>query len=116
MREFVLRVQRLLKRFNANPLDVVKFGDLELDVVSRSCTIDGEEVMLTKREFDLLHLFLTIRNKIFTRDEILRRIWEKNIYVVDRTIDVNINRLRKKIGKYESNIITKEGYGYGFKD
>ena len=116
MREFVLRVQRLLKRFNANPLDVVKFGDLELDVVSRSCTIDGEEVMLTKREFDLLHLFLTNRNKIFTRDEILCRIWEKTIYVVDRTIDVNINRLRKKIGKYESNIITKQGYGYGFKD
>ena len=116
MREFVLRVQRLLKRFNANPLDAVKFGDLELDVVSRSCMIDGEEVMLTKREFDLLHLFLTNRNKIFTRDEILRRIWEKNIYVVDRTIDVNINRLRKKLGKYESNIITKQGYGYGFKD
>ncbi len=116
MREFVLRVQRLLKRANSNPLDVVRFENLELDVVSRTCRINGEEVTLTKKEFDLLHMFLTHRNKIFTRDEILRQIWEKNIYVVDRTIDVNINRLRKKLGEYESNLITKQGYGYGFKD
>ena len=73
------------------------------------------EVALTKKEFDLLYLFLTNPNKIFSREEILDRIWEKNIYVVDRTIDVNINRLRKKLGQYESRIITKQGYGYGFK-
>ena len=56
------------------------------------------------------------KNKIFSREEIMEKIWEKNIYVVDRTIDVNINRLRKKLGVYESKIVTRQGYGYGFKE
>ena len=64
----------------------------------------------------MLFLFLSNPDKIFSRDEILDKIWEKNVYVVDRTIDVNINRLRKKLGKYEQHITTKQGYGYGFKE
>ena len=78
--------------------------------------IDGSEIALTKKEFDMLFLFLSNPDKIFSRDEILDKIWEKNVYVVDRTIDVNINRLRKKLGEYEQHIITKQGYGYGFKE
>lgn len=117
MREFVLRVQRLLKRTQvaAHP-QVLKYEDLVLDSESKTCTIKGDEVYLTKKEYDLLYLFLSNRNKIFSREEILERIWDKNVYVVDRTIDVNINRLRKKLGVYESRIITKQGYGYGFKE
>ncbi len=117
MQEFVARVQRLLKRTHASGHQgVVKYESLVLDTGAKSCTIDGQEVALTKKEFDLLYLFLTNRNKIFSREEILERIWEKNVYVVDRTIDVNINRLRKKMGPYESRIITRQGYGYGFKE
>lgn len=71
---------------------------------------------MTKKEFDMLRLFLENRNKIFSREEILDTVWEDNVLVIDRTIDVNINRLRKKIGKYGGNIITKLGYGYGFKE
>lgn len=116
MREFVLRVQRLLKRAKTQPAQTVRYENLTLDNVSKTCRIGDEEIALTKKEFDLLYLFLTNRNKIFSREEILNSIWDKNIYVVDRTIDVNINRLRKKLGVYESRIITKQGYGYGFKE
>lgn len=114
MQEFVARVRRLLKRTQQG--DTVSFGDLVLDLRSKSCSIEGKDVPLTKKEFDLLHLFLTNRDKIFSREEIFERVWEKNVYVVDRTIDVNINRLRKKLGKYELNIVTRQGYGYGFKE
>ncbi len=116
MKEFVLRVKSLLRRTKQSHPTTVAYKTLSLDQMSKTCRIGDEEIALTKKEFDLLYLFLSNPNKIFSRDEILDSIWEKNIYVVDRTIDVNINRLRKKIGNYESNIITKQGYGYGFKE
>ncbi len=116
MKEFVLRVKSLLRRTKQSHPETVTYKTLSLDQTSKTCRIGDEEIALTKKEFDLLYLFLSNPNKIFSRDEILDNIWEKNIYVVDRTIDVNINRLRKKIGNYESNIITKQGYGYGFKE
>lgn len=116
MREFVLRVKSLLKRAKANAPQIVRCGNLELNHASKTCKIGDEEILLTKKEFDLLYLFLSNKNKIFSREEIMEKIWEKNIYVVDRTIDVNINRLRKKLGAYESKIVTRQGYGYGFKE
>lgn len=116
MREFVVRVKSLLRRVKPSTPSVATYKTLVLDQESKTCRIDGEEVALTKKEFDILFLFLSNPDKIFSRDEILDKIWDKNIYVVDRTIDVNINRLRKKLGDYERNIITKQGYGYGFKE
>lgn len=116
MKEFVLRVQSLLKRAKNVCSDVVEYESLSLNNTSKTCKIGNQEIPLTKKEFDLLQLFLTNRNRIFSREEILERIWDKNIYVVDRTIDVNINRLRKKLGAYEARIVTKQGYGYGFKE
>lgn len=118
MREFVSRVRRLLERTGRQAKTEpkrVEYETLSLDMELKSCTIDGEEVSLTKKEFDLLCLFLSNPNKIFSREELLNRIWEANTYVIDRTIDVNINRLRKKMGRYGAMIVTKQGYGYGFK-
>lgn len=118
MREFVSRVRRLLERTGRQAKTKpkrVEYETLSLDMELKSCTIDGEEVSLTKKEFDLLCLFLSNPNKIFSREELLNRIWESNTYVIDRTIDVNINRLRKKMGRYGAMIVTKQGYGYGFK-
>lgn len=117
MKEFVLRVKSLLRRTsktinNSN----VSYKSLILDNSSKLCYIDGKEVALTKKEFDILYLLISNPGKVFSREEILQTIWEKNVYVVDRTIDVNINRLRKKLGEYESNIVTRQGYGYGFKE
>ena len=94
MRAFVARVQRLLKKSGAEDGDFVQFKSLKLDNKSKTCFIGDDEVALTKKEYDLLHLLLTHPGKIFSREEILDKVWEKNIYVVDRTIDVNINRLR----------------------
>ena len=117
MKEFVLRVKSLLRRTsktinNSN----VSYKSLTLDNSSKLCYIDGKEVALTKKEFDILYLLTSNPGKVFSREEILQNIWEKNVYVVDRTIHVNINRLRKKLGEYESNIVTRQGYGYGFKE
>ena len=116
MREFVVRVKSLLRRVKPEQPTIAIYKTLSLDSISKTCTIEGSEIALTKKEFDMLFLFLSNPDKIFSRDEILDKIWEKNVYVVDRTIDVNINRLRKKLGEYEQHIITKQGYGYGFKE
>ena len=113
MKEFMARVKNALRRTQLTPR-IVEYQGLKLDKDSRLFSIDGEKVDLTKKEFELMKLFLTNMDRIFTREEILENIWGKNIYVVDRTIDVNINRLRKKLGVYGKNIETKLGYGYGF--
>ena len=81
----------------------------------RRLVIDGEELSLTKKEFDLLWYLMSNANQIFTREALLTAVWEDDVLVVDRTIDVNMNRLRKKLGSYGNNIITKSGCGYGFK-
>lgn len=114
MKELMARVKNALKRTQLTPPRIVEYQGLKLDKDSRLFSIDGEKVDLTKKEFELMKLFLTNMDRIFTREEILDNIWGKNIYVVDRTIDVNINRLRKKLGVYGKNIETKLGYGYGF--
>lgn len=118
MRELVLRVKSVLRRSEPGAFDetLVKCGDLVLDIVKKQCHIGDEEISLTKKEFEILRLLLTNRGKIFSREEILDSVWEDDVLVIDRTIDVNINRLRKKIGEFGNDIITKQGYGYGFKE
>ena len=76
---------------------------------------EGNIPFLTKKEFNLLWFLMSNSNQVFTRDELLSSVWEDDVLVVDRTIDVNINRLRKKLGEYGNKIFTKSGYGYGFK-
>ena len=88
MREFVVRVKSLLRRVKPEHPTIAVYKTLALDSISKTCTIDGNEIALTKKEFDMLFLFLSNPDKIFSRDEILDKIWEKNVYVVDRTIDV----------------------------
>ncbi len=118
MRELVLRVKSVLRRSEPSSTgdDVVSCGDLMLDAGRKQCHIAGEEVQLTKKEFEILRLLLSNRGKIFSREEILDSVWDDDVLVIDRTIDVNITRLRKKIGIYGNEIITKQGYGYGFKE
>lgn len=71
---------------------------------------------LTKLELELLLLFLRKPNKVFAREELLKRCWPSDTYVLDRTVDVNITRLRKKIGRYGKQIKTRFGYGYTFEE
>ena len=118
MKELVLRVKSVLRRSEReeNVDETVEYGTLVMNVAKKQCYIGAEEIALTKKEFEILKLFLMNRGRIFSRDEILDRVWEDDVLVIDRTIDVNINRLRKKIGEYGNNIKTKLGYGYGFKE
>ena len=118
MRELVLRVKSVLRRTETTPGNdnTISYGDLVLNIERKQCHISGEEVALTKKEFEILRLLLSNHGKIFSREEILDSVWEDDVLVIDRTIDVNINRLRKKIGNYGNDIITKLGFGYGFKE
>ena len=80
------------------------------------CTIDGNAVKLTRKEFEILALFLENPGRIFTRDDIMRRVWPEDVVVFDRTVDVHITRLRNKIAPYGKHIISRSGYGYGWQD
>ena len=120
IRELIVRIKSVLRRVKgegmADSPSSLSCNTLVLDADKKLCTIDGEEVPLTKKEFEILRLFLQNKGRIFSREEILGNVWEDDVLVIDRTIDVNINRLRKKLRQYGNNIITKLGYGYGFKD
>lgn len=80
------------------------------------CTVDGNPVKLPRKEFELLALFLENPGRIFTREEILDRIWPQHSVIIDRSIDVHITRLRSKIAPYGKNIVNRSGYGYGWQD
>lgn len=94
--------------------NILTYNTLKLDTQRIKATINGEEVALTKKEFEILKLLLENINHVFSREEILSRVWKDEVYVLDRTIDVNITRLRKKIGEYGKNIVTRLGFGYCF--
>lgn len=94
---------------------VIRFETLVVNNRDKSCYIDNEEVQLTRKEFDILVLLLSNRGTILSREQIMKRVWSEEVVVLDRTIDVNITRLRKKLGIYGNHIITRTGYGYGFK-
>ena len=85
-----------------------------MDLDKKTVTIDGENVPFTKTEFELLHLFLSEKGHVFSRQELIDRIWPKDVLVLDRTVDVNITRLRKKIGRFAKCIVTRLGFGYYF--
>ena len=125
VRNVIARVKSVLRR-SANhkskintptekPNRLVVDG-LCLDLEFKRCTVDGEEVKLTRKEFELLAYLIQHRGKICSREQILSRVWSDEVVVLDRTIDVNITRLRSKIGAYSSYIITRSGFGYGFRD
>lgn len=117
VREVLARVRSVLRRTAAaQPAeDRIGFEELEMDLRRKVCTLGGEEISLTKKEFEILALLIAHRGTIFSREEILHRIWSDEVVVLDRTIDVNITRLRRKIGPYGEYIVTRQGYGYGFK-
>ncbi len=95
--------------------DVV-FKSLRIDRNSKEVYIDNELVSLTRTEFDILLFFLTHRNRIYSREEIIKNVWGDDVVVTDRTIDTNITRLRKKLGDCGKYIVTRQGFGYGFKE
>ncbi len=118
IREVIARVKAVLRRAVVVTEDsaekILEYDQLMVNLGNKKVTVDGEDVQFTKKEFEMLKLFLENTNRVFTREEILSRVWTDEVVVLDRTIDVNITRLRKKVGRYGKNIITRLGYGYCF--
>ena len=118
IRQVVARVKAVLRRTVAKTVqsepESLVYETLILDIKRIKASVDGEEIPLTKKEFEILKLLLENKGNVFSREEILSRIWKDEVYVLDRTIDVNITRLRKKIGVYGKNIVTRLGFGYCF--
>ncbi|WP_286007943.1 response regulator transcription factor [Barnesiella viscericola] len=115
IREVIARVKAVLRRSTEKETpEILQFEHLYINPVKKRAFIDQEELPLTKKEFEILSLLLSHPGQVFSREEILSKIWTDEVYVLDRTIDVNITRLRKKIGEYGKHIVTRLGYGYCF--
>jgi DNA-binding response OmpR family regulator len=118
IKELISRVKAVFRRTEVRPesdTDVLKHGGIELYPDKYMLKVDGKNIKVTKTEFHLLYLFLKHPGKVFTRDNIINSVKGEDIYVIDRTIDVHIMNLRKKLGKYKDVISTFSGVGYGLK-
>lgn len=117
VRNVLARVRTVLRRAGGEShigSSVLSYRGVSLDTNSKLCKVDSEEIRLPRKEYELLQFFLENRGVIFSRDELLKRVWSDDVYVIDRVIDVHINRLRRKLGPYGRQIVTRSGYGYGF--
>lgn len=121
MKEVKARVRVVLKRATYPIIHkekkskyIISNEGIALDQNAKTVMIDGKELTLTKLEYELLSLLLQNPGKVFSREDILTHCWPQDVYVLDRTVDVNITRLRKKIGSYGKQIKTRIGYGYCF--
>lgn len=94
---------------------IIREEGLVIDLDQIVCTIDDVPVRMPRKEFELLSLLMSNPGKIFSREDILQKVWSDEVVVVNRVVDVNVTRLRAKIGKYGKLIVTRSGYGYGFK-
>ncbi|MBO4818109.1 MAG: response regulator transcription factor [Bacteroidales bacterium] len=114
IRELLARIGAVLRRSSGSEEDQLVYEGLVLDKERKIVTVDGEEVFLTRTEFDLLQLLLSDQGRVFSRSELIGKVWPDDVLVLDRTVDVNITRLRKKIGQYSTRIHTRSGFGYYF--
>lgn len=118
--EVMARVKAVLRRTSkpdlseTNESNIVRYENLVMCLDRKECKVDGEVVTFTKLEFELLALLLSSPGQVFSREKILRTVWPDNTIVLDRTVDVNITRIRKKIGRYGNYLRTRFGYGYLF--
>ena len=118
IREVMVRVRAVLRR-TAKESDerqpsTLRYQGLELNLDNKTVSIDGEQIPFTKTEFEILHTLLEESGRVFSRQELINRIWPSDVLVLDRTVDVNITRLRKKIGRFSKCIVTRLGFWYFF--
>lgn len=119
VREVILRVKAVLRRTGVvgpSSDEVVSYKTLRIIPSSKKVELDGVEIPFTKTEFELLSLLLGHRGHVFSRQELISKVWPSDVLVLDRTVDVNITRIRKKVGIYAKNIVTRQGFGYYFED
>ena len=118
LREVMVRVRAVLRRTakenSEEEAKTLSYQGIVMNLDRKTVSVDGEDIPFTKTEFELLHLLLDERGRVFSRQELIERIWPKDVLVLDRTVDVNITRLRKKIGRFAKCIVTRLGFGYYF--
>lgn len=114
--EVLARVKSVLRRTQKPEKDILYYKTLAVNNNNKSVSISEEQIPFTKIEFNVLYTLLLYKGKVFSRQDLLERIWPKNVIVIDRTVDVTIARIRKKLGLYAQNICTRAGLGYYFDD
>jgi DNA-binding response OmpR family regulator len=123
VKEVIARVKAIVKRnYETFPSEeqeeqnVIIVDNMRLDLISQKLEINSKEVNLTKKEFDILSLLMQNPQRVFTRKDILENVWKNETYVLERTVDVHVARLRKKLDEYGAYITNRSGYGYVFND
>lgn len=114
MKILLARIETVLRRMHL-PVETPVEG-VVCDRNSLICTVDGSQIKLTRKEFEILSLMLDNPDRVFSREELIERIWPDKVVVIDRSVDVHITRLRSKIAPYGKHIVTRSGYGYGWQD
>jgi two-component system alkaline phosphatase synthesis response regulator PhoP len=115
--ELTARVKAVLKRSYSDKVNnktILQFNGIDLDTARKRLIINDERVELTKKEYEILRTLLENQGKVFSREDLLTRIWGQDVIVTERTVDVNITRLRAKLGQFGSSLKNKTGYGYFF--
>jgi len=117
-REIELRAKRLLRRANnADNNDLIRCGDLVMDLVKYEVSVDGKPIMLTFKEYELLKFLAGNKGRVFTREALLNRVWGYDYYGGDRTVDVHVRRLRSKIEDSTHTFIeTVRNIGYRLRE
>lgn len=113
-KELMARIKVVCERNNKHSNDQYVFEGLQIDVDGRVVNIDGEKVLLTPKEFELLVYLIENKNVALAREKILSSVWNTDFYGDDRTVDTHIKMLRKDLGKYQKFIVTVRGMGYKF--
>jgi two-component system, OmpR family, alkaline phosphatase synthesis response regulator PhoP len=116
VKEVVARVKAVLKRGRVKQTEKLSYNGLVIDSEKKAVTINDKVVDLTRKEFDILYLLLKRKGSYISRTAILEKVWADDVIVTERNVDVNIARLRKKIGEYGNYIKGKTGYGYLFEE
>lgn len=118
IQEVIARVKAVTRRFapvEEKQPDMLECGSVRIDLESKMVYVDGEKVMLSKKEFEVLSLLASHSGKIFSREDLISELWKDAPYVLDRTVDVHIARIRSKLGKCKNYLTNRSGYGYIFK-
>lgn len=116
VKNVVARIEAVLRRTQRQRTENPPESAISCDRATLSCSVDGEKIKLPKKEFEILALLLENPGRIFSREELVNKIWPENVIVVDRSVDVHIARIRSKIGAYGKNIVSRSGYGYGWQN
>ena len=116
VREVMARVKAVLGRGRGKTSWQVVFEGLTINIDKKSVTIDDEPISLTRTEYDILLLLLSHRGQVFSRKQLLDKVWPQDVIVTERTVDVNIARLRKKLGRYTPHLVSRTGFGYSFEE